>query len=372
MIQLTTFLDTVLSSVCALECPEIVSFLDDDNHCMMCHSRLVMFSMRLERAEESIRAYREYVRNLQALSLQSTEDRGKKKRVPRPSGAITSHSDVGSLLGKGVICVDVAVYLYKCVYISYIFLGRDGDRIMLTEAPGGFTDDEDSSKLRASEPTAEMKELLARRCKLEMEDIPWESDSAILDAHVGTFLQLTTPSPSSNKHRDNIIQFTSKLIKKSLGAVSFEVGSVPLVSYLPDDDIYVSAVLCAGQELKWFVKLNEVFCTICSGYEEEEEEEEDGAEEDAFTLKDLSQQYKCKVEHVTFKNGFVKRLRCVVNGLVVDIRANAFGELCMMSMLEEVDNLVGKEHLFKKALLLTRYWLVLYHTIFHRDAIIVY
>jgi hypothetical protein len=51
------------------------------------------------------------------------------------------------------------------------------------------------------------------------------------------------------------------------------------------------------------------------------------------------------------------KLQCMVdNSIRVEIISNARIELCLLSFFEEFDRLIGRDHLFKRSLLLIRAW----------------
>jgi hypothetical protein len=62
------------------------------------------------------------------------------------------------------------------------------------------------------------------------------------------------------------------------------------------------------------------------------------------------------LEDVTIINATVKLIKLYCNGIQIDISFNQIGGICTFSYLEAVDQLVGKDHLFKKAILLLKAW----------------
>ncbi|KAL6982233.1 hypothetical protein U1Q18_050740, partial [Sarracenia purpurea var. burkii] len=52
----------------------------------------------------------------------------------------------------------------------------------------------------------------------------------------------------------------------------------------------------------------------------------------------------------------VKLVKCIVQNIVVDISFNQLGGLCTLCFLEQVDRLIGKDHLFKRSIILIKAW----------------
>lgn len=51
-------------------------------------------------------------------------------------------------------------------------------------------------------------------------------------------------------------------VKRALGAQCFPVGGYAIQTYLPDEEVGISAFLCHGQEKSWFVRVNETLCKV--------------------------------------------------------------------------------------------------------------
>ena len=74
-----------------------------------------------------------------------------------------------------------------------------------------------------------------------------------LDTRVDTLLSVLCPCVESQRQRERIHTYVSAMVKKALGAVTFEVGAYASRSYLPDEELSVSAFLCRGQDTTWYV-----------------------------------------------------------------------------------------------------------------------
>ncbi|XP_028770296.1 uncharacterized protein LOC114727747 isoform X2 [Neltuma alba] len=62
------------------------------------------------------------------------------------------------------------------------------------------------------------------------------------------------------------------------------------------------------------------------------------------------------VKEVQYIQAEVKIIKCLVENIVVDISFNQLGGLCTLCFLEEVDNLINQNHLFKRSIILIKAW----------------
>ncbi|KAJ7961102.1 PAP/OAS1 substrate-binding domain superfamily [Quillaja saponaria] len=141
------------------------------------------------------------------------------------------------------------------------------------------------------------------------------------------------PTVESENRRKAVIDYVHKLIRDCLGCEVFPFGSVPLKTYLPDGDIDLTAF--GGFNFE--EALASEVCAIL-----EREEKNSVAE---FIVKD-----------VQLIRAEVKLVKCLVQNIVVDISFNQLGGLCTLCFLEEVDDLIGKDHLFKRSIILIKAW----------------
>ncbi|KAB5512910.1 hypothetical protein DKX38_029938 [Salix brachista] len=141
------------------------------------------------------------------------------------------------------------------------------------------------------------------------------------------------PTVESNFKRKQVIGYVQRLIKSSLGFEVFPYGSVPLKTYLPDGDIDLTAISSPAIEEALVSDIHAVL------------RREELNEDSPFEVKD-----------VHFIDAEVKLIKCIVQNTVVDISFNQLGGLCTLCFLEEVDRLVGKNHLFKRSIILIKDW----------------
>ncbi|KAM7521988.1 hypothetical protein LguiA_011890 [Lonicera macranthoides] len=141
------------------------------------------------------------------------------------------------------------------------------------------------------------------------------------------------PTLDSEEKRKDVIDYIQRLIRGSLGCEVFPYGSVPLKTYLPDGDIDLTALSSPNVEESL---ARDVLAVL------KEEEYNENAE---FELKDTQ-----------FIDAEVKLVKCLVQNIVIDISFNQLGGLCTLCFLEQVDRLVGKDHLFKRSIILIKAW----------------
>ncbi|KAE8718270.1 putative serine/threonine-protein kinase WNK5-like [Hibiscus syriacus] len=141
------------------------------------------------------------------------------------------------------------------------------------------------------------------------------------------------PTVVSEDRRKAVIDYVQQLLKNYLGCEVFPFGSVPLKTYLPDGDIDLTAF--GG--LNFEEALANDVCSVL--------ERGDHNKAAEFVVKD-----------VQLIRAEVKLVKCLVQNIVVDISFNQLGGLCTLCFLEQVDRLIGKDHLFKRSIILIKAW----------------
>ncbi|PIM98859.1 Polynucleotide adenylyltransferase, partial [Handroanthus impetiginosus] len=141
------------------------------------------------------------------------------------------------------------------------------------------------------------------------------------------------PTLDSEEKRRDIIDYVQRLIKSHLNCEVFPYGSVPLKTYLPDGDIDFTVLKSPNAEESL---AHDVFALL------KREEKNENAE---FQVKDTQ-----------FIDAEVKLVKCLVGNIVIDISFNQLGGFSTLCFLEQVDRLVGRNHLFKRSIILVKAW----------------
>ncbi|KAL6568770.1 hypothetical protein OROHE_004454 [Orobanche hederae] len=178
--------------------------------------------------------------------------------------------------------------------------------------------------------------LVASHLMLFAEQNPFEigrDNWATAERATHKIIRKVQPNSVSDERRKKVVDYIQRLIRNCLGAEVFLYGSVPLKTYLPDGDIDLTTFSGANIE----DTLAEDMKTLL-----EEEEKNASAE---FVVKD-----------VQLVRAEVKLVKCIVEDVVVDVSFNQIEGLCTLCFLEQVDRLIGKDHLFKRSIILIKAW----------------
>ncbi|XP_073024512.1 uncharacterized protein [Primulina eburnea] len=141
------------------------------------------------------------------------------------------------------------------------------------------------------------------------------------------------PTLDSEEERSDVIDHLQRLIKTHVNCDVFPYGSVPLKTYLPDGDIDLTVLRDPGA----CESLADDVLAILRG------EEQNGNSE-------------YQINGIQFIGAEVKLVKCIVRNILVDISFNQLGGLSTLCFLERVDRLVGRNHLFKRSVILIKTW----------------
>ncbi|KAH0928443.1 hypothetical protein BRARA_D00350 [Brassica rapa] len=158
-----------------------------------------------------------------------------------------------------------------------------------------------------------------------------EESWMIAEERAHEILSIIQPFYVSDRNRNEIIDYVRALIKSHDGIEVFSFGSVPLKTYLPDGDIDMTVITKQDMEDKFFEKMYN-------------------------TLKSEEGKPEFDVTDVKFIPAQVKVIKCNIRNIAVDISFNQMAGLCALCFLEQVDQLFGRDHLFKRSIILIKAW----------------
>ncbi|KAF7050077.1 hypothetical protein CFC21_058490 [Triticum aestivum] len=157
---------------------------------------------------------------------------------------------------------------------------------------------------------------------------------AVAESRTAELIARIQPNAYSEGRRHAVYNYVQRLIMNCLSCQVFTFGSVPLKTYLPDGDIDVTA-FSNSEELK------DTWANLVR---------------DALEREEKSENAEFCVKEVQYIQAEVKLIKCLVDNIVVDISFNQVGGLCTLCFLEQVDNLINQNHLFKRSIILVKAW----------------
>ena len=165
------------------------------------------------------------------------------------------------------------------------------------------------------------------------------------------------PSDKSNQRRQEVCTFVEVVIRKLLpdGVRLVQTGSFPCRTYLPGSDIDLVLFINEqegsrddmGIEMSSVVKIFHALCMEVSS--------QDNSKVSSLSYVDKGI-HANTIRNVEFINARTKLSHCVVNNLQIDITINQVGALSTVAFIEECNNFIGKNHLFKRSVLLLKAW----------------
>lgn len=184
------------------------------------------------------------------------------------------------------------------------------------------------------------------------------------DEVISSVLSVLEPQESQVSYRNSARAFLARVVRRSLGSKIYETGLHALNCFLPDDPIRLTVLLGRTNVFvdTWLPTLTEKLSALADSKGEngnaqilelmQSSEEDHVAGEDQYPLNEHT------VSHINgmSRSGQPTQLFCVFEQLNVEVMSNSLLDLRFLAFLEEVAQIVGKNELFKRSLLLIRGW----------------
>ncbi|KAL3673044.1 hypothetical protein V7S43_002339 [Phytophthora oleae] len=180
------------------------------------------------------------------------------------------------------------------------------------------------------------------------------------------------PSEAADRVRQQVLAFVQRVITAhfplAAAPLFFATGSYPMKTYLPGSDLDICLLVPQELESSWYYIVTQALCVA-------------GGSGGAGTVLDLGNPSVAvdasgssspsgpgavgssgsllltnTVRNVTFVNADVRVVKCTVDNIPVDFTANRVGALGAVRLLDAMAVRVGRQHLFKKSLILIKAW----------------
>lgn len=169
------------------------------------------------------------------------------------------------------------------------------------------------------------------------------------DKEAEEIVRLVQPRENQFDYRNSATRYLKKQIMRSLNCPVLDISFHELKCFLPDDPIKMTVVLNQAAISTWHKVVYDRLLIISeqdsrndSVAESDEEEEEKHA-------------HKIKTIRLVNESSIFKVIG-VIDNVPFEVVANARVDLCMLAFFEEVNSLIGRDHLMKRSILLIRSW----------------
>ncbi|GMF45774.1 unnamed protein product [Phytophthora fragariaefolia] len=185
------------------------------------------------------------------------------------------------------------------------------------------------------------------------------------------------PSDAADRVRQQVLSFVQRIITAhfplAAAPLFFATGSYPMKTYLPGSDLDICLLVPQELESSWYFIVTQALCVAggSGGAGTVLDVGNPGASVDGSGSNSPSGPGSAAVgssagggallltntvRNVTFINADVRVVKCTVDNIPVDFTANRVGALGAVRLLDAMAVRVGRQHLFKKSLILIKAW----------------
>ncbi|CAI5718260.1 unnamed protein product [Hyaloperonospora brassicae] len=183
------------------------------------------------------------------------------------------------------------------------------------------------------------------------------------------------PSDAADRIRQQVLSFVQHVITAHFplapAPLFFATGSFPMKTYLPGSDLDICLLVPRELESSWYYIVTQALCVAGSsgGVGTVLDIGNAGGVIDGSSSSSPSRfgsgvvgsgsgpvLLTNTVRNVTFVNADVRVVKCTVDNISVDFTANRVGALGAVRLLDAMAVRVGRQHLFKKSVILIKAW----------------
>ena len=189
-----------------------------------------------------------------------------------------------------------------------------------------------------------------RPAPLPFRQIPIHIERHSSDDYIESLLEKIAPGPAARAARDKVMALLHGLfVKQASAAYVCSSENSALGTYLPGEPLLLTVFVLSQEDEMKFLEVQSALCRNLLGNGK-------GASNNSFGREDSEE--PVTVTHVSIERGVDGKLAmaCTVDGISVVVKNNALRSLYLSAMLEEADQIIGKQHLVKRSIVLVRSW----------------
>jgi hypothetical protein len=185
-----------------------------------------------------------------------------------------------------------------------------------------------------------------------LENFSMQEEPTNFDARIDDILVSILPQKAQLAQRADVRNFISNEIFKVIGVHAIDIGHYRLRCFLPDESIELGITVGEDSKQDWCEKLvKHLGCLM--GFEATDTAVADDSSSSGAALFLVSTLVVVPPTDSTSEHW---KIQCSVGSITVDITTVSKTDLCIVAFFEEVDQLAGRDHLFKRSVILVKAW----------------
>jgi hypothetical protein len=201
-------------------------------------------------------------------------------------------------------------------------------------------------------PNPDSQPVSAKVPPISLEDDPnFEQEYALCGAfekEAEEIIRLVQPRENQFEYRSSATNYLKKQITRSLNCPVLDLSFHELKCFLPDDPIKITVVLSQSSISTWHKVVYDRLLIIS---------EQDARSEVDSELEEEEEKHVHSIKTIRLVNeSSIFKVIGMIDSIPFEVVANARVDLCMLAFFEEVNSLVGRDHLMKRSMLLIRSW----------------
>jgi hypothetical protein len=193
----------------------------------------------------------------------------------------------------------------------------------------------------------------------------WNALSSSFDELDG-FLAYSLPQLPQLQYRSSALALLKRLVRAIIGVMSYDIGFYPIRCFLSDDGIKLTVMLNQTQLAFWQTTLTDKLKHFIDNTLETNRFLEQSQSDQLDDCRILLNHHLKSVQQGLISEralssmpasvGSAYKVIGVIDNLEFEVTANNRSELCFLEFYEEIDILIGQNHLFKRSVILIRSW----------------
>jgi hypothetical protein len=180
----------------------------------------------------------------------------------------------------------------------------------------------------------------------------FQEEASVFDRRIDDILVAVLPQKPQLIQRAEVRSFISNEIYNAIGVQAIEIGNYRLRCFLPDEPVQLGVPVPPELDASWFQRVHDALARYCPTHEPVQSS---GGVYVSNLVLISTRGLTGAIDGVGSEESGWK-IQCFVGSVAIEISGLSKIDLCMVAFNEEVDQLVARDHLFKRSIILIKAW----------------